>query len=145
MSEFKFARMNLHAHEPVRAHQYDAGMDIFACESVIVPAHDKAIINTGIAISFPNDCYARIAPRSGLALKKSIDVLAGVIDHGYTGEVKVILFNHSDEPFEVTVHDRIAQLIFERIYIPNMLTCVPYNNIVDDAKRGENGFGSTGV
>ena len=75
-------------------------------------------MKTGLSISFPPGLYARIAPRSGLALKRFIDVGAGVVDADYRGEVGVVLFNHGDQDFEVKMGDRIAQLILERIDTP---------------------------
>ena len=98
-------------------------------------------MHTGLAISFPAGLYARIAPRSGLALKKFIDVGAGVVDHDYRGEVGVVLFNHGDQDFEVNMGDRIAQLILEKIDTP------PVEEVqgLGDTVRGVGGFGSTGV
>lgn len=146
---FKFAKIHKDASTPKKAHVYDAGFDLSACEDVIVPANDQKIINTGIAVHIPIDCYARIAPRSGLAAKKSLDVMAGVVDHGYSDAIRVILRNHGTEPFEVKVGDRIAQLILERIYIPKSIEEVSYNDIVDSnlvtTTRGTDGFGSTGI
>ena len=78
----------------------------------------KGLVKTGLAISFPAGLYASIAPRSGLALKKFIDVGAGVVDSDYRGEVGVVLFNHGDQDFEVKMGDRIAQLILEKIDTP---------------------------
>ena len=98
-------------------------------------------MKTGLSISFPTGLYARIAPRSGLALKKFIDVGAGVVDSDYRGEVGVVLFNHGDQDFEVKMGDRIAQLILEKIDTP------PVEEVqgLDDTVRGSGGFGSTGV
>ena len=95
----------------------------------------------GLAILFPVGLYARIAPRSGLALKKFIDVGTGVVDSDYRREVGVILFNHGDQDFEVKMGDRIAQLIFEKINTP------PVEEVqdLDDNVSGFGGFGSTGV
>jgi len=92
-------------------------------------------------MTVPDGTYGRIAPRSGLAVKKGIDVGAGVIDRDYTGQVGVVLFNNSDEDFEIKVGDRIAQLVIEKIATPEV-------QIVDDLEdtvRGVGGFGSTGV
>ncbi len=83
----------------------------------------------------------RIAPRSGLAAKNFIDTGAGVIDADYRGQVKVLLFNHSDVDFEVKMHDRVAQLVLERIYTPEVREI---DELVESV-RGEGGFGSTGV
>jgi len=148
--KFKYAMIDPNATEPRKAHPYDAGFDLAACESGVVPPRGQLMINTGIVIHMPTDCYARVAPRSGLAYKKSIDVMAGVVDHGYSDSVRVILRNHADEPFVVSVGDRIAQLIFERIYTPAKLEWVTYNDIIDansenNSTRGTNGYGSSGV
>ena len=147
--EFAIAKVVEHATLPVRANPFDAGLDISSCEDATVPARGKAIIDTGIAIRFPNDCYARIAPRSGLAAKNGLDVGAGVIDYGYTNRIKVILFNHTDTDYNVKSGDRIAQLIFEKIYTPTSINVVQYDDILhyafSDTSRGLSGFGSTGV
>ena len=79
-----------------------------AIEEKIVPARGKALIGTGLAFGIPVGNYGRIAPRSGLAAKNSIDIGAGVIDSDYRGEVKVLLFNFSDTDFKVVEGDRIA-------------------------------------
>ncbi|KAL8501232.1 hypothetical protein ACS0TY_020692 [Phlomoides rotata] len=99
-----------------------------------VPARGKALVPTDVSIAVPEGTYARIAPRSGLALKHSIDVGAGVVvDADYRGPVGVILFNHSDVDFEVKHGDRIAQLIIiHKIVTPE----------VDDL---DSTVGSTGV
>ena len=76
--------------------------------------HGKCLVKTGLAMALPPGCYGRVAPRSGLALKKFIDVGAGVIDSDYRGKLGVILFNFSNEDFVINMGDRIAQLIFEK-------------------------------
>lgn len=83
----------------------------------------------------------RIAPRSGLAAKNFIDVGAGVIDADYRGQVKVLLFNHSDADFVVKEGDRVAQLVLERIYTPEVVEVQE----LEESVRGAGGFGSTGV
>lgn len=96
---------------------------------------------TGIAVAIPEGYYGRIAPRSGLALNGAIDVLAGVIDSDYRGEIKVILINHGKEHVWIDDHMRIAQLILE-------CAAVPVVTEVDDLPatvRGTDGFGSTGT
>lgn len=82
----------------------------------------------------------RIAPRSGLAVKHFIDTGAGVIDSDYRGQVKVLLFNHSEEDFEINEGDRIAQLVIERIYTPQVVVVEE----LEESVRGAGGFGSTG-
>ena len=81
-----------------------------------------------------------MAPRSGLAVKHFIDTGAGVIDSDYRGQVKVLLFNHSEEDFEINEGDRIAQLVIERIYTPPVVVVEE----LEDSVRGAGGFGSTG-
>ena len=146
----QFAKLNEKAFIPRRSHQFDAGMDLSACEDAVVPAHGQAIVDTGIAVSFPLNHYARVAPRSGLAAKHSIDVLAGVIDYGYTSSIKVIMYNHSGSDFPVSCGDRIAQLIFEMAYIPSdeAVKEVHHSELMktlEAATRGLAGFGSTGI
>jgi deoxyuridine 5'-triphosphate nucleotidohydrolase len=85
--------------------------------------------------------YGRIAPRSGLASKFFIDVGAGVIDADYRGNVGVVLFNHSSVEFAISIGDRIAQLILEKIEVPE-IECVER---LTETNRGAGGFGSTGV
>ncbi len=83
----------------------------------------------------------RIAPRSGLAAKNFIDTGAGVIDADYRGPVKVLLFNHGESDFEVKEGDRIAQLVIERIYTPEVVEVEE----LEESVRGAGGFGSTGT
>ena len=118
-----------------------AGYDLASVEAVEIPPHGTAIISTGLAMAVPDGTYGRIAPRSGLAAKHSIGVGAGVVDGGYRGEVKVVLFNHGNQRFTVQPGDRIAQLILERIAVPDVVAC----DALDETERGHGGFGSTGV
>ena len=137
----KVQKLNNNAALPKRSTEGAAGYDLCASQDCIIPAGGKGLVHTGLAISFPAGLYARIAPRSGLALKKFIDVGAGVVDHDYRGEVGVILFNHGDQDFQVKMGDRIAQLILEKIDTP------PVEEVqgLGDTVRGSGGFGSTGV
>lgn len=126
---------------PSRASPLSAGYDLSSATETKVPARGKALVPTDLSIAIPEGTYARVAPRSGLAWKHSIDVGAGVIDADYRGPVGVILFNHSDVDFEVKVGDRIAQLIIEKIITPDAVEVED----LDATVRGEGGFGSTGV
>jgi len=141
--KFYFAKVQPTATIPQRATLGSAGYDLSACEEAVVPARGYKMVNTGIATQFPSDHYARIAPRSGLTLKKGLLVGAGVIDSDYTGEMRVILFNHTDNDFSIQVGDRIAQLIFERISTPEVKEV--YYDELSQTERGAGGFGSTGV
>lgn len=127
---------------PKKASPLDAGYDLSSAIDCIVPAHGKKLIPTDLAISCPLGTYGRIAPRSGLANKYFIDVGAGVIDASYTGNVGIILFNHSDADFAVNKGDRIAQLILEKI--EHDIEVEEIDNL-NETYRGANGFGSTGI
>ncbi|CAK9178530.1 unnamed protein product [Ilex paraguariensis] len=126
---------------PSRASALSAGYDLSSAIEAKVPARGKAMIPTDLSIALPEGTYARIAPRSGLAWKHSIDVGAGVIDADYRGPVGVILFNHSDVDFEVKAGDKIAQMIIQKILIPEVAEV----DDLDSTARGAGGFGSTGV
>ena len=134
-------KLNNNAALPKRSTEGAAGYDLCASQDCTIPAGGKGLVQTGISISFPAGLYARIAPRSGLALKKFIDVGAGVVNHDYRGEVGVVLFNHGDEDFQVKMGDRIAQLILEKIDTP----LVEEVQGLGETVRGSGGFGSTGV
>lgn len=137
---FKIELRHAAAQLPTRGSAGAAGYDLFAAEPALVEPGRHVMVETGVATQFPRDCYARVAPRSGLAAKNAIDVLAGVVDSDFTGTIKVILVNHGAAPFHVAVGDRVAQLIFERIYTPDLEVV----DQVDKTDRGEGGFGSTG-
>ena len=137
----KIKRMNVNAKSPVRGTAGAAGYALAAVQSAVVPAHSKCLVKIGLAIAIPPDCYGRIAPRSGLALKNFIDVRAGVIDSDYRGEIGVVLFNFSNEDFAVNMGDKIAQLIFEKIKTPELKE----TNELGETGRGISGYGSTGI
>lgn len=107
----------------------------------MIPARGKGIVKTDLSIAIPHGTYARIAPRSGLAVKHFIDTGAGVVDEDYRGAVGVVLFNHSDVDFNVKQGDRVAQLILERIVTPEVVEV----ESLDQTTRGAGGYGSTGI
>ena len=125
---------------PSYAHPGDAGADLRASVRSKVPARSKCLVPTGLRIALPNGHVGLIWPRSGLAVKSSIDCGAGVIDAQYRGEIKVLLFNHSDEDFPIEPGDRIAQLLIQKV---ENLDFLPVDNL-EDTERNEGGFGSTG-
>jgi dUTP pyrophosphatase len=127
---------------PVYSTDGSAGLDLFSAEEVEIPAGQWKLVGTGISIELPDGFEAQVRPRSGLALK-GITVLntPGTIDPDYRGEVKVILFNVSDQNFKVEKGMKIAQLViskFERVKVEVV-------DSLSDTKRGEGGFGSTGI
>ena len=111
-------------------------------EVVISPGMSK-LVRTGLAMAIPESCYGRIAPRSGLAVKKGIDTLAGVIDADYRGEVGVCLVNHGAKEVSFSKGDKIAQIILERISTP-LVVEVERKEDLGRTERGTGGFGSTG-
>ena len=135
---------------PTYGSNYAAGLDLYASDSYIIRPGSRECVSTGIALEWdknnetdenPEDFYLRIAPRSGLSLKNGIDVMAGVIDYDYRGEIKVILLNTSDKDFIISVGDKIAQAVLTRIIRFSEITVC---EILNDTLRGEGGFGSTG-
>ncbi|KAI0347507.1 dUTP diphosphatase [Trametopsis cervina] len=125
---------------PTKGSPLAAGYDLYSAEEKVIPPHGKALVDTQISIAVPAGTYGRVAPRSGLASKFMIDTGAGVVDADYRGVVFVLLFNLSDKEFKVKEGDRIAQLILERIYTPEVLEVED----LDETIRGAKGFGSTG-
>jgi dUTP pyrophosphatase len=125
---------------PTRATDTDAGYDLYSTSDGTIPAGGRKVVGTGVAIAIPPPYYGRVAPRSGLAVKKGIDVLAGVIDAGYRGEVGVVLQNLSSEDYLFKKGDRVAQLILEQ---SNSIAWVELDEL-EDSTRSDGGFGSTG-
>lgn len=118
-----------------------AGYDIYASKPTTIPARGQGMASTDVSFTVPRGTYGRIAPRSGLAVKHGIQTGAGVVDRDYTGEVKVVLFNHSDKDFQINKGDRVAQLILERIVDDAEIVVV---ESLEESSRGAGGFGSTG-
>ncbi|SMR54667.1 unnamed protein product [Zymoseptoria tritici ST99CH_1A5] len=128
------------AKAPTRGSQHAAGYDLYASRPATIPARGKALVELDISIAVPAGTYGRVAPRSGLASKHGIDTGAGVIDADYRGPVKVLLFNFGEKEFEINEGDRVAQLIVERIYTPEVVVVEE----LEETVRGAGGFGSTG-
>lgn len=127
---------------PQYNHHGDAGMDVYARESVVLQPGEIKLIPTGIALEIPEGYEVQIRPRSGLALKHGIGMVnsPGTIDHGYRGEVGVITINHGTLPYEVKRGDRIAQMVFNKIEVVNLVEV----DTLSVSTRGAGGFGSTG-
>ena len=136
----KIQKLIPEAQIPSRATTGSVGYDLYSTGDYIIPPNSRAVISTGVAIKLPPQTYGRIAPRSGLTVKHGLTIGAGVIDKDYTGELKVILFNHDQKAFMVRPGYRIAQLILERCETPN----VEVVEDLEETERGDEGFGSTG-
>lgn len=156
--KINYSKLYPEAQAPSQANCSDAGYDLFSTEYVTLEPFQRKLVSTGICLEIPQGFYGRIAPRSGLACKKGIDVMAGVIDSGYRGEIKVLLINLNFEGYnlrpstfeamfgsanriDIKPGDRIAQLIIEKCH-----TNVKWNEMktLEDSQRGEGGFGSSG-
>ena len=128
---------------PSYAHPGDAGMDLCACEGVVIASGAFAVVKTGIALELPAGTEGQVRPRSGLAAKHGVTVLnaPGTIDEGYRGEIGVILINHGKDTFHVEPGMRIAQLVIA----PTHRATLRETAALTDTSRGAGGFGSTGI
>lgn len=125
---------------PTRASANDAGYDLYSIVDVVIPKGERKLISTGLSMTIPDGHYGRVAPRSGLAVKHGVAVGAGVIDAGFTGEVIILLFNHGDSEVQVSEGDRVAQLLIEKISLPE----VKEVTALKQTERAGKGFGSSG-
>lgn len=126
---------------PTRAHETDAGYDLYALDDAYIRSGSSAVINTGVHMQIPAGMYGLVAGRSGLNFNAGIICPQGTIDSGYTGAIKVKLYNVSGDTLILRKGDRIAQIIFQLHESPEF-ECVPY---LDDTERGNGGFGSSGM
>lgn len=142
MIDVKYVLMHPNAKAPQKAHDDDAGFDLFAVEEYVLQPHEYACIPTGLRIELPHGTEAQVRPRSGLAAKHGVTVLntPGTIDAGYRGEVKVILINHGKDAFPIIPGLRIAQMVIKPIYEVSLMK----STALEESNRGESGFGSTG-
>ena len=141
----KYTKLNEYAQEPTRGSAAAAGYDLYAAisNSVMIPAHSTVKIGTGLAFALPDNTFAAIFARSGLATKQGLRPAncVGVCDSDYRGEYIVAVHNDTDEEKIIEPNERIAQMILMP-YIPMMFEEV---ESLDETERGEGGFGSTGV
>ena len=135
-----FKRLHSEARLPSRGSARAAGLDLCAIERVTLAPGARAAVRTGLAVAIPEGFYGRVAPRSGLAVRHGIDVLAGVIDSDYRGEILCALVNHGTEAFEIEPGARVAQLVVEAIATPDPA----WADDLEETERGAGGFGSTG-
>ncbi|MEK6936405.1 MAG: dUTP diphosphatase [Nanoarchaeota archaeon] len=136
----KIKKLNLEAIIPSYAHEGDAGMDIFSCEDCVIKPGEKHLVSTGISIEFPEGYVALVWDKSGVA-NKGIKSMGGVIEYTYRGEYKIILYNTSKEPYEIKKAQKIAQLLIQ----PIMTAEIQEVSELSETKRGDGGFGSTGL
>ena len=127
---------------PTRAHDTDAGLDLYSLQSATIPPGGRELVGTGVHVAIPPGYVGMICPRSGLAHKSGLTVLnaPGIIDAGYTGEIKVNLYNAGDEVCWVETGTRIAQLVITPIPDAHLVQV----DTLEATERGDSGHGSTG-
>lgn len=130
------------ARVPTKATPGSVGYDLYSAESVKIEPGTCAKISTDLTLTFPPNCYGRIADRSGIATNFHLHVLGGVVDPDYQGIVKVVLFNLGPHKIHIIRSTRIAQIIFEKVVVINEFR--PTTIHPAPTERGNNGFGSTG-
>ena len=140
LSTLNFKRLDQRAILPTRGSAAAAGLDLYSIEDVYLEPHQRVLARTGLVVAIPHGFYGRVAPRSGLAVKNGLDVLAGVIDSDYRGELCCALLNTGDGPIELPQGSRLCQLIIEQIITPTPA----WSDELDETTRGEGGFGSSG-
>lgn len=137
--KLKIQRVDSEAQLPSFAYDGDAGMDLFSCEDCDVSAGEIKAIRTGLKIAVPEGYAGFVWDKSGLSLS-GLTTLAGVLDAGYRGELKVVLTNLGKEAYRIKKHQKIAQLIIKKVEKPEIV-----EENLDDTERGERGFGSSGI
>jgi len=136
----KFKTLHNYATEPTRATGGSAGFDLYSVDNVTVWPGAHVKIATGVAMAIPKEYAGFIWPRSGLATKHGFDLLAGLLDSDYRGEIHVCGINHGDKPIEIRRGDRIAQIVVSPVMVLAEMV-----DELDDTGRGSGGFGSTGL
>lgn len=124
---------------PTRAHSTDAGLDLYAMDTQIIPAKESAVFDTGVHVELPEGTAGFLKSKSGLNTKHGI-TSEGVIDVGYTGSIVAKLYNHSGMDYNVNAGDKITQLVIVPILTPELELVESFG----ETDRGNNGFGSTG-
>jgi dUTP pyrophosphatase len=133
---------------PARAHDGDAGVDLYSAEDVELPPGQRALVSTGIAVAIPQGMVGLVHPRSGLAARLGLSIVntPGTIDAGYRGEIKVSLINLDPAtPIVLRRGDRIAQLVVQRVELPELVEVTSFDEAgLADTTRGQGGHGSSG-
>jgi dUTP pyrophosphatase len=137
--ELKVKRIHKDAKLPSYGHVGDAGLDLFSVMGCVLKGGEARAISTGIQVALPEGYVGLIWDKSGISLK-NVHRLAGVVDSGYRGEIKVVLTNLNTEAFSIEKGMKIAQMLIQPIVRVKVVDC----EVLDETSRGENGFGSTG-
>lgn len=125
---------------PERAHKTDAGLDLRTPESVTIPKNGSVTIDTGVHIELPKGYFGKLESKSGLNVNYGVVSHGGTIDEGYTGSIRVKLYNHGERDYVFNAGDKIVQLVI----IPYLAPEIEVVDNLSDTDRGDNGFGSSG-
>lgn len=141
-----YQKLNSDTREPKYAHTNDSGFDLHSTEEFKIPPFGRVLIPTGLKIEIPEGVELQIRPKSGLAIKQGLTVLntPGTVDCGYTGEIKVIVFNTNNDEVVIEKGMKVAQGVFCPVMSGKFVNLIEVNDI-ENTQRGENGFGSTGI
>jgi len=138
--EIKIRKMTPNAKAPAYAHSGDAGMDLFSCVEMTLAPGETRPVPTGIQMAIPQGYVGLVWDKSGISIM-GVHRLAGVVDAGYRGEVRVVMVNLGTEPFEIKPGMKIAQMLIQPVEAPTIVE----SESLDDTSRGAGGFGSTGL
>lgn len=141
----EITRVSTTAQIPTRANKFDAGLDLYydGVDVTLMPG-ERRMFTTGIKMKIPDGYVGLIWPRSGLAAKFGIDVMAGVIDSTYRGVIQIVLINHSKEEIFIASNTKIAQILIQPIHLVDIMEVSNQDFESNKTSRGQDGFGSTG-
>jgi len=139
MDVLYFKRLDQRATLPTRGSSSSAGLDIHSIDDLTIEPGQRTVARTGFSVAIAEGFYGRVAPRSGLAVKQGLDVLAGVIDADYRGELLCALYNTGHATISLPAGTKICQLIIEKIATPE----AAWSEDLSETARGAGGFGST--
>jgi len=139
--EVKIKKLNPEATMPEYAHPGDAAFDVFAAKDTKVPARDRAIVSTGIAMEIPTGYVALVWDKGGPPAKFGLTTMAGVLDSGYRGEILIVMYNTTDQDFTFKKGDKVAQILIQRV----AQGIIVETNQLSETSRAEGRFGSTGT
>ena len=126
---------------PTRAHDQDAGLDLYSREEQVIMPGESAVFDTGVHVALNPGTFGKLESKSGLNVIYGIVSCGGVIDAGYTGSIKAKLYNLGSKPYMVRKGQKIVQMVIIPCVLPNLVQV----DALDETDRGSNGFGSTGL
>ena len=140
MVEISLVKLDKSLTTPYYANPGDAGIDLRSSVDLVIMPKEKEIVPTGIKMAIPDGFVGLVWDKSGYAAKNSIKTMAGVIDSGYRGEIKVVMINLGNEDFKISKDMKIAQILIQPVVRARIIE----KDSLDETTRGEKGFGSTG-